>query len=79
MAIKCTLMKRIQVSGQQIAKILYEEEFEFMPRTGDIIHTINREPFEVVEVIIRRNANAVVEVKDYINLDSPIITSLPFV
>lgn len=79
MAIKCTIMKRIQVSSQQIAKILYEEDFEFVPRTGDIIHTINREPYEVVQVIIRRNANAVIEVKDYINLDKPIITSLPFV
>jgi hypothetical protein len=72
-------MKRIQVSGQQIAKILYEEDFQFMPRTGDIIHSKNLEPYEVVQVIIRRNANIVIEVKDYINLDSPLVTSLPFV
>jgi len=75
MFIKIKAMKRIEKDNQQIAIVLFEAAFHFLPRVGDIIHTSYCSPCEVLQVIIRNN-DVVLEVKEYNNSEQILITNL---
>lgn len=76
MFIKIKAMKRSEKDNQQIAIVLFEAAFHFLPRVGDIIHTNSCEPYEVLQVIIRNN-DIVLEVKEYSYSEQTLITELP--
>lgn len=74
MPIRVTAMKRVQEDGQK-AKVLFIDTLYHLPRVGDIIQKKDMYPYEVIQVIIR-NTDVVLEVKEYVNQEIPLITRL---
>ena len=66
MPIRITVMTRFEKDGQQIGTILFTDILYFLSRIGDVIQLRNKPSYEVLMVIIR-NTDIVLEVKEYTN------------
>ena len=75
MPIRITVMTRFEKDGQQIGTILFTDILYFLSHIGDVIQLRNKPSYEVLMVIIR-NTDIVLEVKEYTNSEKPLVTNI---
>ena len=75
MPIRITVMTRFEKDGQQIGTILFTDILYFLFRIGDVIQLRNKPSYEVLMVIIR-NTDIVLEVKEYTNSEKLLVTNI---